>query len=305
MTTPEASGLSASYRSGILFMTLGTLIAPGMDAVAKHLGDSLSPLVITWGRFAFQSVLMLGLLMVSGGLRALYTHRFGLHLVRGALLATATLLFFWALQQLPLAECIAIFFVQPMILTLLSWWFLGETVGVHRKLAVVTGFIGALIIIQPGGTQFSFFYLLPLGAALFYAIYLAVTRAFARVDTPAVQQMASGLGGTLFLSALLGIAELFPNTWAWQQPTNIEWAWLFSIGLVAAVAHTLVVMGMSRAPASVLAPFGYSEIIAATLLGWWIFGDWPHPLTWLGVLLIVAAGGYVAWRETQQRAVVT
>lgn len=305
MTTPEANSLSASYRNGILFMTLGTLIAPGMDAVAKHLGDSLSPLVITWGRFAFQSVLMLGLLMVSGGLRALYTHRFGLHVVRGALLATATLLFFWALQQLPLTECIAIFFVQPMILTLLSWWFLGETIGVHRKVAVVTGFIGALIIIQPGGAQFSFYYLLPLGAALFYAIYLAVTRAFARVDTPAVQQMASGLGGALFLSVLLGLAELFPNTWAWQQPTNVEWAWLFSIGLVAAVAHTLVVMGMSRAPASVLAPFGYSEIIAATLLGWWIFGDWPHALTWLGVLLIVAAGAYVAWRETQQRAVVT
>ena len=114
------------------------------------------------------------------------------------------------------------------------------------------------------------------------------------------QQLASGVGGALFLSALLVVAEWGAVDWGWTNPSPMEWGWLFAIGLIASVAHTLVVMGMSRAPASVLAPFGYSEIIAATLLGWWIFGDWPDYLSWLGIVIIMGAGIYVAWRETHQ-----
>lgn len=289
-------------QSGILLMLAGTMIAPGMDAIAKFLGDALSPLMITWGRFAIQSIFMAVALIIGGGIASLKVNRASIHTIRGILLASATLCFFWALQHMPLTECMAIFFVQPMILTILSAVFLGESIGWHRRIAVVTGFIGALIIIRPGTASFSIFYLLPLLAALFYACYLAITRAYALADTPAVQQFASGLGGALFLSVLLLVAEVQPHSWAWQFPTGPQWAWLTAIGLIAAIAHTLVVMGMSRAPASVLAPFGYSEIIAATLLGWWIFGDWPGFLTWLGVLVIVASGVYVAWRESQPAA---
>lgn len=296
--TESQIAMRHAHQSGIAFMVIGTMIAPGMDAIAKHLSDALSPLLITWGRFTFQVLIMSSVLFLTGGLRSFKTHRTLIHWVRGALLATATLFFFWALQYLPLTETIAIFFVQPILVTLLSAFFLGETIGWHRRLAVAAGFIGALIIIRPGTASFSIYYFLPLGAALFYAIYLAVTRAYATVDTPAVQQMASGVGGALFLSVLLGIAELASFEWGWTSPSLIQWGWLFAIGLIASIAHTFVVMGMSRAPASVLAPFGYSEIIAATILGWWIFGDWPDALSWLGILVIVSAGIYVAWRET-------
>ncbi len=296
------------------------MIAPGMDAIAKYLGDTLSPLMITWARFAFQALVMSMALMVIGGSDSqerggkrsghFKTNRLSIHLLRGVLLATATLCFFWALQQLPLADCIAIFFVQPIILTLLSSVFLGETIGWHRRIAVVTGFLGAMFIIRPGTASFSIYYFLPLIAAVFYACYLAVTRAYASEDTPAIQQMASGVGGALFLSLLIAIAELLPqaNTdtlapeWGWNSTEPAQWGWLFAIGVIAAVAHMLVVMGMSRTPASVLAPFGYSEILAATALGWWIFGDWPSFWTWVGVAIIFGSGVYVAWRETRQSA---
>lgn len=292
-------------------MVAGTMIAPGMDAIAKYLGDVLSPLMITWARFVIQALIMSIALLLIGGTSRLKVNRLSIHMLRGVLLATATLCFFWALQHMPLAECIAIFFVQPIILTLLSSIFLGESIGWHRRIAVLTGFIGAMIIIRPGTTSFSIYYCLPLLAAVFYASYLAVTRAHASIDTPAVQQMASGLGGALFLSVLMIGAELLPiaemtdNTpttpvWGWNTASAVQWGWLAGIGLIAAVAHMLVTMGMSRAPASVLAPFGYSEIIAATILGWWIFGDWPSSLTWFGVLIIIGSGVYVAWRETRQ-----
>jgi len=287
-----------AHQAGIAFMVAGTMIAPGMDAIAKHLADALSPLLITWGRFTFQVLIMSLVLLLTGGLSAFKTHRTGIHWLRGALLATATLCFFWALKYLPLAETIAVFFIQPIILTVLSAMFLGETIGWHRRVAVAAGFLGAMLIIRPGSASFSLYYFLPLAAALFYAVYLAVTRAHATVDTPAVQQMASGVGGALFLSLLLGGAELASLDWGWTSPNPTQWGWLFAIGLIASVAHTFVVMGMSRAPASVLAPFGYSEIIAATLLGWWIFSDWPDVLSWFGILIIIGAGVYVAWRET-------
>ncbi len=299
----ENSVLNAKLQqNGILFMVAGTMIAPGMDAIAKFLGDVLSPLMITWGRFTIQSIIMATALLVTGGLASLKVNRAGIHTIRGILLACATLFFFWALQHMPLTECMAIFFVQPMILTLLSAVFLGESIGWHRRVAVITGFIGALIIIRPGTASFSIYYCLPLLAALFYACYLAITHAVAASDTPVVQQFATGLGGAVFLSVLLLFADIKPHDWAWQTPTSTQWAWLGAIGLIAAVAHTFVIMGMSRAPASVLAPFGYSEIIAATLLGWWIFGDWPSLMTWLGVVIIIASGVYVAWREAQTSA---
>jgi len=285
-------------------MVAGTFIAPGMDAIAKYLGDSLSPVMVTWGRFVFQSLLMAAGLMFIGGVKSLRANRFGLHMFRGVLLATATLCFFWALQHMPLAECIAIFFVQPMMLTLMAAWFLGEPIGWHRRLAVMMGFVGALIIIRPGADSFTIYYFLPLLAALFYASYLIVTRAHATEDTPAVQQFASGVGGAIFLSVLLVIAQGIPNAWTSPWPDASQWAWIAAIGLIASIAHLFVVMGMARAHASVLAPFGYSEIIAATLLGWWVFGDWPDNWTWFGVLIIVLSGLYVAWRETRASAAI-
>lgn len=290
-----------SITWGILFMVSGTMIVPIMDAIAKILGDTLSPLQISWGRFVFQALIMSIAIVALYGPGMLKPKRPLIHGTRGLLLAIATTFFFFSLVYLPLADAIAIFFVQPMLLTLLSAIFLGESIGWHRKIAVVTGFIGALLIIKPGSDSFTLAALLPVGAALFFSGYLVVTRSVANIDNPMTMQFASGVGATLALSLGLIPGTLAGSSaWGAQMPTTIEWAYLAGIGLIAAVGHLLVVIAVNRAPTSVLAPFGYVEIIAATLLGWFIFSDWPDALSWLGIAIIIASGLYVFIRE--QRA---
>jgi len=287
-----------SLSNGIAYMVAGTAIVPVMDAIAKFLGDSISPLQITWGRFLFQFLFMGAAILLIQGSASLKPKRPVIHAIRGILLAIATTFFFFSLVYLPLADAIAIFFVQPMMLTVLSAVFLGETIGWHRRIAVVTGFIGALLIIKPGSDTFTLAALLPLGSAAFYSSYIAVTRAHANIDDPMVMQYASGLGATLFISVALLIAAVLPeNLFSPSLPNPIEWLWLASIGLIAAVGHLLVVLAINHAPASLIAPFGYVEIIAATALGWYIFGDWPDALSWLGILIIMLSGLYVFMRE--------
>lgn len=285
-------------RQGMLLMAIGTSVIPVMDAVAKHLGDVMSPIQITWGRFFFQALIMAFALLITAGPKALLPKEPAKHAVRGLLLGSATVCFFWSLRYLPLANAIAIFFIQPMILTLLSGLFLREYIGWHRRIAVVTGFVGALIIIQPGSDSFLLASLLPLCAAFLFASYLALTRAVANIDHPATMQFSSGVAATLALTIALFIANQWPDsTFAPSTPSVNEWMWLFVIGVIAAGGHLLVVMAMNRAPASALAPFGYIEIVAATLLGWWFFNDWPDRWTWLGITIIVASGVYVYYRE--------
>lgn len=297
----QANTQSSSW--GILFMVSGTLIVPVMDAIAKYLGSSLSPVQIAWGRFFFQFSLMGLAIILIYGMQTLWPKRPFTHVLRGLLLAIATTFFFFSLLYLPLANAIAIFFVQPMILTLLAALFLGETIGWHRKLAVLAGFLGALLIIQPGSDSFTLAAFLPLFAAFFYAGYIAVTRSVANIDHPMTMQFASGVGATIALSfALIPSLWLSHPLFTARIPTLSQWALLAAIGVIAAVGHLLVVIAVNRAPTSLLAPFGYVEIIAATLLGLWVFGDWPDTLSWLGIVVIILSGFYVFIREQRHAA---
>lgn len=286
---------------GITFMMAGMLIVPVMDAIAKHLGQHLSPMQITWGRFIFQLLIMGSAIILTMNAKALIPQRPIIHTLRGLLLAVATTFFFFSLLYLPLATAIAIFFVQPMIVTLLSAGFLGETIGWHRRLAVVTGFAGALLIIQPGGEAFTLASLLPLAAALFFATYIALTRSVANIDHPLTMQFSSSVGATLFLTLALAFAGAIDHElFAPSVPSVTQWGLLAAIGLVASVGHLLVVVAINRAPASLLAPFGYMEIVSATALGWLFFNEWPTLTTWLGIAVIVCSGLYVFLREQRQ-----
>lgn len=280
-------------------MIAGTSIVPVMDAIAKALGDDLSPLQVTWGRFLFQFVIIGAAILLTAGSTQLKAKRPAAHALRGILLAAATACFFFSLRWLPLADAIAIFFVQPMLLTLWSVLFLGERIGWHRRAVVAMGFLGALLIIKPGTVNFMPAALLPLGAALFYSLYIVVTRAVRGIDSPLTMQFTSGVFACVAVSvALLSAKVLAPlSSFSPQAPNFTQWIGLVGIGLIAAVGHLLVVHGTERAPASLLAPFGYVEIVAATLLGWMFFSDWPDNWTWLGILIIVASGCYVLWRE--------
>lgn len=288
---------------GIALIVSGLLIIPAIDAIAKYLADSIPVLQITWARFLFQSILMAGIVLLQSTASALIPKRPLVQLIRGLLLATATLIFFWSLKYLPIADAIAIFFIQPLILTLFSAFFLGEQVGWHRRIAVVAGFIGALVIIRPGSSTFQVAAVLPVLTAIFFAGYMTITRATAGHDTAETAQFAAGLGALVVLSVCLFVASLTSiESLQPVMPDLAQWGWLALLGVIAAFCHLLVVKAMELAPASVLAPFAYTEFIGASLLGWLIFNDIPTRRTWLGASIIIASGLYVYVRERKLNA---
>ena len=193
-----------------------------------------------------------------------------------------------------MANAIAIFFVEPLVLTLFSAWFLGERVGRRRLAAVVVGFMGALVVIRPNWAAFGWPALLPLGTAVCFAGYLTLTRRSAVAEEPLAMQLWAGIFAALALSVAVlagegfAIAVLDP---AW--PDAREWALLVGLGLVSAVGHVIIAFAFRHAPAGILAPFQYLEIISATILGFLLFGDFPDTLTWAGTAVIVGSGLYV------------
>ena len=263
-------------------MTAAMLVLPLMDVLAKLLGQVMSPVQVTLSRFLVQSVLALiaALLLANPG--TLVPPRIDLHVARGLCLAGATLAFF----------------TEPMILTALSTIFLGERVGWRRWSAVLVGFLGALFIIRPSWAAFGFYAALPLGAALLFAGYLLLTRRLSEDGSMLAAQFVTGISGTIVLGGLLLLGTMAGTTgMSASLPRGIEWSYLFGIGVISFIAHGLVVLAFQRAPASVLAPFNYLEIVSATALAYAVFGDFPGGSTWIGIALIAASGIYIAHRE--------
>lgn len=285
----------------MILMATGVLMAPGIHAIAKGLGDTLSSGQIAWFRFFFQFVFLLPVVLINcGGSLPGPTPT---HALRGLLLALATLAFFSALTYMPLADSAAIFFVEPLILTLISAVFLGEGIGWRRFLAVVVGFVGALIVIRPRFETIGLPALLPLIAAVCFAIYLAITRAVAKSEDPRVMQFWVCVFGMLVLSLALSTSPVTGwNAVRPSWPSATAWAWLIFLGVIATISHMLAIRAFHLAPASVLAPFQYLEILGATLLGAVVFGDLPDSLTGLGIVIIVGSGLYVFYREQQMSA---
>ncbi|SUA99892.1 Predicted permease, DMT superfamily [Pannonibacter phragmitetus] len=291
----------ADILQGILLMTLAMIIVPGMDTVAKYLSATVAPLLIGFGRFFFQAVFtLLGALIMTGGLRTLMPKRWGVNMLRGIFLAGATFAFFTALKVMPVADAIAIFFIQPMVLTALSAIFLKEQVGPRRWAAVVVGLIGAIMIIRPGFDAFGAAALLPMVTACLFALYLLTTRILAGEDSMLSMQFTTSLGGGVTLAIVIAVIAAFGAETTGivaAMPNSIEMSLLFAIGAISFVSHGLIVKALALAPASVIAPFNYLEIVSATLFGFLVFGDFPDLMTWAGIALIVASGIYIAHRE--------
>ncbi len=280
----------------MLMMAAGVIVIPGIDAIAKHLSTTLPPGQIAASRFLFQLIFLLPVILIMK--RRLSSQHLILNAFRGALIAGATLFFFWGLKYLPLADAIAIFFVEPLILTLISAIFLREQVGWRRLTAILIGFVGALLVIRPSFQTIGLPAFLPLGAACCFAIYLALTRKVAQTDDVLTMQLWAGVFGLLTLGIALMFGEtasinVIDPTW----PSLYEWLMLAMLGAIATSGHLLIVGAFRRASPSILAPFQYLEILGATLLGVLIFGEFPELATWLGIAIIVASGLYVFHRE--------
>jgi S-adenosylmethionine uptake transporter len=284
---------------GMLIMAVAVLMLPGLDAFAKLAAASVPSGQVAWFRFIFQALVLLPLVLWKhrGWPRV---SRIPVHALRGTLIALATLLFFTALVHLPMAEAIAIFFVEPLILTLFSTLFLRESVGWRRIVAILVGFGGALLVIRPSYAAFGPAALLPLGTAVCFAGYLAMSRSLARDGDALTMQFTTGIAGGIVMSVALaigwgtGMPYLAP-----VLPTQEALLLLIAMGCVATAGHMLLVQAFQYAPAGLLAPFQYLEIVSATILGYLVFGDLPDLMTFVGVAIIVTSGLYVFHRERQ------
>jgi S-adenosylmethionine uptake transporter len=290
-----------STASAMVMMIAAMLMLPGIDAIAKWLSGSVSSGQVTWSRFFFQIILMSPLLLKTRG--PWFTPALALHAARGSLIAFATLFFFSGLAYLPLADAISIFFIEPLLVTLLSALFFKEAIHWRRISAISLGFVGALIIIRPTFGEVGFAALYPVGAAFCFSFYIVLTRKLVKHEDPIRLQFFAGIFGCLVMSIALafgtaqGVAIL---TAAW--PTTDHWLLLGALGLIATVCHLLVVYAYRLASIGVLAPFQYVEIIGATILGLVIFEEFPDTVTWVGVAIIVSSGMYVFHREARLAA---
>jgi len=286
---------------GIKLMLLGCIILPLMDATAKTMGETIGSSTIVLGRFFFQTLFLLPFVWKELYLPS--SKELIMHFKRSIALSSATLFFFTSIQVMPIADALAVFFVMPLIVTILSPWFLEETVGWRRIAAVAFGLIGVVIIIQPGQETFGFRAFLPLGAALSFSFYLMYTRKLARSgeggEVPAlIMQFWSGLLGSIIVT--MAIVLLQPLDWAVFEvalPELWHWKLLVLVGFFAAIGHLVMTSAFKYADASVLAPFQYIELIVAAALGWWLFSDIPTLSTVVGSVILVASGLYIFQRE--------
>lgn len=280
-------------RIGIGLVTLTTLCFAVLDTTAKWLVLQLPVLQVVWLRFLAHSLFSVALFAPSMGRSLVHWHHPGLQLLRGGMLAAMTGLNFWALQYLQLAETGAMQFSVPILIALLSAWWLGERLDAKRWLAIAAGFVGVLIIIRPGTQAFHPAILLSAGNAILYALFNLLTRRLASSEHPATMQLASAMVATAVLTPFA--------LWAWQAPQSLgQWLLLALAGLSGGAGHYFAAQAHRFASAAVLGPFLYQQILYMTLGGWLVFGQVPDQAVLIGAGVVVASGLYLLWREFQQ-----
>jgi drug/metabolite transporter (DMT)-like permease len=261
-----------------------------LDGGAKWLVHSLPVVLVVWLRFLVHAVLSVALLAPQIARGALRSRRPGLQALRALSLPVMTGLNFWALQYLQLAETGAIQFSVPIIIALLAAPLLGERMDRARWAAIVVGFAGVLIIVRPGTQGFHPALLLSLATAFLYALFNLLTRRLAAHDSPETTQLWSAIGATL---AIMPFALA-----VWQAPASAtHWAVLVLIGAAGGLGHYLLALAHRHAPASVLAPFLYQQIVWMMLIGYLVFGDVPDREVVVGAAVVIASGAYLLYRE--------
>ena len=280
---------------GVMLMLIAMAILPLLDGFAKILGEHLPVLQIVWARMVFSTIVTLPFVLAMRKARWWRPHNTGVLALRGVLLMISTWLFVTGLKHLPMADTLAIFFVMPLIVTALSPLVLKEPVDAQAWAAVAVGFAGTLIIIRPGFEELNVGVLAALGAGFAQAVYMLLTRRIAGVTDAMVTNLHTSLAGAVIASALVPVV--------WTPPAATDWALMLGIGIVAATGHYFIIRAYDFAPAPVLAPLAYTEMIGATVIGFLLFGDLPDRWTIAGVLILIASAIYISLRHRGPRRV--
>ena len=278
-------------------MIIAMGVLPLLDVCAKYLAQGGIPILqIVWARMFFGAVFTLPFALREAGVRGLLPDRPGFHAARAAFLIGSTGFFFGAISFMPIADSLAIFFVQPLLITALSPLLLKEHVGPRRWAAVAIGFCGTLIIIRPGLQDFNPGMAFAFASGTCMALYMLITRKLARDEAALMTTFHTSLLGAAMMSACL--------PFLWQAPDAPQWGLLLLLAGIAVFGHFLIARAYTMAEASLLAPLAYTEMVMATFAGWWFFGEMPDRWTFIGVAILIACAIYISIRERVRRVAV-
>lgn len=281
---------------GVIIMLCAMAILPLLDVCAKFLSQLRVPIAqIVWARFFFGSILTLPVVWRVLGKRALVPNKIAFHLARSLSLIFSTGFFFVSISLIPIANSLAIFFIQPLIVTALSPIFLSEKVTYSRWIAVLIGFLGTMIIIRPGLQALSVGMFAALTSGVSMAGFTIMTRKYALDENPLITTFYTNIIGAIIMSAVLPID--------WQSPSNDQWILMITLAAIAVFGHYLIAKSYTMAEASLLAPLAYTEMIVATIAGWWFFDEMPDKWTFLGVSILIFCAIYICFDEAKQKLV--
>ena len=273
----------------ILLNLSAWIMLPIMDGLAKYLSTSLPVLQIVWARYFFTVTLVLPIILIFFRKNLKLSINYKLQFLRGILLFTANILFFYSISIISLSKALTLAFTAPLIVTVFSPLFLQEKVSLNRWLAVIIGFFGCIIVIRPGFIDLNLATIAALGTGLMYGFYLIVTRKLSGSDDSLITLLFTGVVGTIIAS--------FSMPFMWVSPSFNGWVIMFLIGLFASIGHLLLILSLKLADASKLAPFGYFEIIPNILIGFYFFNYFPDLFHLLGLLIIISSGIYIFKNE--------
>ena len=274
----------------ITFNLLAWVMLPIMDGFAKYLSSDLPVLQITWARYFFTVAFTLPIMFFFFRKNLVWTDKPKLQLIRGLILLTANLLFFYSISIISLAKALTLAFIAPLIVTAFSPIFLGEKVGFRRWSAVIIGFVGSMVVIRPGFVEINLASLAALGTGVMYGFYLIITRKLSSSDNPLLTLLLTGVVGAIIYS-------FFVMPFVWVKPTLNQWSMMAATGIFACIGHLFIILSLKYADASKLAPLSYFEIVTMIIIGYYFFSDLPDKWTFLGLFIIIFSGIYISRRE--------
>ena len=279
---------------GVLFMLAATSLFPVMNGLVQIMSARYSTEQLVWARSASHFLFVLALFLPAMGVSVVRTRVPKWQIIRSLVHLMSMLFFFTGVKYLHLAEAASITFTAPFFVALLAWPMLGEKLTPSRLVVILVAFVGVLVIIRPGTAVFQWASIYTLGSAFCYGLYQILTRRVAGYDPAETTAVYSALVGTVVMSIVVPFVWTPVTSW-------MDWGLLLSLGIIGGTAHYFVARAMTYAEASIIAPFGYWQLIGSVVVGYFISGYLPDAYTWIGAGIIVCAGSYMLWSETRAR----
>lgn len=282
--------IEQSNRAGIFLMIATTLVFATQDGLSRHLAETYNTFMVVMVRYWFFAAFVIAIAARQPGgiVETAQTQQLGLQIFRGLLLAGEILVAVYGFTLIGLVESHAVFASYPLMVAALAGPFLGEKAGWRRWLAILAGFLGMLIILQPGTGVFQPVAIIPLISGFMFALYALATRFAARKDSAMTSFFWTGIAGAV-ATTVVGL----PN---WESMSALDAVWMLALCITGVLGHWLLIRCYEVAEASAVQPFAYFHLVFAVLIGLFVFGEEMKSNVAIGAALIVGAGVFALWR---------